>query len=113
MKALTTRVGTYVTGDAVADAVLSYALALARAQALDLVDIPFRAASGAVSRVQLRLGWLVDLDCVSHGGLPESELIDGNLITDLSARELALHPNGGASFATGEMPTAMGGLDEY
>jgi hypothetical protein len=113
MKALSTRVGTYVTGDAVADAVLGYALALARVQSLDLVEIPFRAANGAVSRVQLRLGWLVDLDCVSHGGLPESELIDGNLIADLSARVLALHPNGGGSFGTGEMPSVIGGLDEY
>jgi hypothetical protein len=55
----------------------------------------------------------VDLDCVRHGGLHESELIDGSLITDLRARELALHPNGGASFGTGEMPTIIGGLDEY
>ena len=113
MKALTTRVGTYVTGDAVADAVLRYALALARVRALDVVEIPFRAASGAVSRVQLRLGWLVDLDCVSEGGLPERELTDGILITDLRARELALHPSGDASFRTGEMPAVMGGLDDY
>jgi hypothetical protein len=113
MKALTTRVGTYVTGDAVADAVLSYALALARVQAVDVVEIPFRLATGAVSHVQLRLGWLVDLDCVSEGGLSERELIDRVVVTDLRARELALHPSGDTSFRTGEMPAVMGGLDEY
>ena len=113
MKALTTRVGTYVTGDAVADAVLRYALALARMHALDLVEIPFRSAGGAVSRVQFRLGWLVDMDVVSQGGPAESELIDGAVITELRARELSLHPNGNASLRTGEIPAVIGPLDEY
>lgn len=113
MKALTTRVGTYVTGDAVADAVLSYALALARIQALDVVDIPFRTAIGDAERVQLRLGFLVDMDCVSEGGRPEDELVDVAVVSDLRARELALHPKGDSSFGTGEIPSIIGALDEY
>lgn len=113
MKALTTRVGTYVTGDAVADAVLNYALALARAGSIDLVDIPFRTASGVVSRVQLRLGWLVDMDSVSEGGSAENELTDTALLADLRTRERALRPRGDAPFQAGEMPALMGALEEY
>lgn len=113
MKALTTRVGTYVTGDAVADAVLTYALALARMHALDLVEIPFRATSGAVSHVQFRLGWLVDMDAVSQGDSEEGELIDRDVVTELAAREHSLHPKGDAALQTGELPAFIGALEEY
>ncbi len=113
MKALTTRVGTYLTGDAVADAVLTYALALARAQKLDLVDVPFRADGGAESRVQFRLGWLVDVDAVSHGGDADRELVDPALVTDLTARERSLRPTGDATFGDDDAPRGIDGFDDY
>jgi hypothetical protein len=113
MKALTTRVGTYITGDAVADAVLTYSLALARLQQLDLVDIPVRNGDGRVARVQFRLGWMVDMDSVSKGGPPDAELLDAAVIADLREREIALHPRGDSRFAADEMPEIVGGLDEY
>lgn len=113
MKALTTRVGTYLTGDAVADAVLSYGLALARAQKVELVDVPFRGAGGEVSRVRFRLGWLVDVDSVTHGGDAEGELLDAGLVSELASRERELRPHGDGTFHADEAPRGIDGFDDY
>lgn len=112
MKALTTRVGTYVTGDAVADAVLSYALALARRQRLDLVELPFRAAGGEVSRVQIRVGWMVDVDSISQQEQRGPELTDAATTDDLKARELALRSHGDTPLSPDEL-VSVGEFDEY
>jgi hypothetical protein len=111
MKALTTRVGTYVTGDAVADAVLSYALALARLQRLDLVDVPFLGENGEMARVRLRVGWMVDMDAVSHQE-HEPELTAPAVTDDLRAREFALHSHGDTPLAAGDL-VSLDALGEY
>lgn len=111
MKALTTRVGTYVTGDAVADAVLEYALALARARQIDLVDVPFRAADGEIARVRFRIGWMTDVDAVADGRRGP-EVTDDAATAELRARERALHPHGDAPFAADELVSCTG-LGEY
>jgi hypothetical protein len=111
MKTLKTRVGTYVTGDDVADAVLSYSLALARLQRLDLVDLPFRAENGDLARVQLRVGWMVDMDAVNDGER-KPELIEPAVIDDLKAREVALQSHGDTPLVAEELLT-MDGLGEY
>lgn len=107
MKALITRVGTYVTGDALADALLNYSLVLARAQRVDLVELPFRAPSGAIARVQVRVGWMVDMDAVSHEQR-EPEVTEPGLIEDLRARGLDSSSHGD----TPVTPDDVLGLDD-
>ncbi|HEX5729441.1 hypothetical protein [Microbacterium sp.] len=111
MKALTNRVGTYVTGDGVADAVLSYALALARARQLDVVDIPFVAGGGEVARVKMMVGWMVDIDAVSHGR-GDPELTDSALTDDLRAREGSLHAHGNTPLSADDL-VSLDTIGEY
>ena len=60
MKLITTALGSYLTGDEIADAVLEYSHALARNQDTDLVDIPV-VVDHTTSRLRLTIGWLVQL----------------------------------------------------
>ncbi len=46
MKTIVTPLGSFPTGTEIADAVTGYALALARARTVDVVDIPFVADDG-------------------------------------------------------------------
>jgi hypothetical protein len=92
MKELLTRVGTYATTDVVADAVMKYALALARAHRLDVVDIPFLADDGKARLVQLRIGWMVDIDAV--GAVSGVEGSEEAVTDDLRRRERALVVHG-------------------
>lgn len=101
MKLLTNSVGTYATGDAVADAVLRYALALARAQELDVVDVPF-VADGEHARVQITIGWMVVLDAISIGRL-DTDFTDAAFIADLQHRENGLHAHGNTPLTAAEM----------
>ena len=107
MKALVTRVGIYVTGDALADAVLSYSLALARDGLLDMVDVPFRAAGGEVGRVQLRVGWMTDMDATSQGR-NGGELRDDIVVEDLRAREAALSSDGSSPLSEDDVLVDQG-----
>ncbi|WP_102192114.1 hypothetical protein [Microbacterium aurantiacum] len=75
MKRILTTVGGFQTGDDIADAVIVYALALARAHQTDTVDIPYRTERGAVERLELRIGWLVDIGVVQDRATRED--IDG------------------------------------
>jgi len=110
MKALTNRVGTYVTGDGVADAVLSYALALARARQLDVVDIPF-ISGREVARVKMMVGWMVDIDAVSRGR-GDPELTDPALTDDLKAREGSLHAHGNTPLSADDL-VSLDTIGEY
>jgi hypothetical protein len=108
MKALTTRVGTYITGDLVAESVADYGLALAQAQRLDSIDVPFRTTKGEIARVQLTVGWMVDLDVVSLGdGVPE--VTDTAFLDDVRERHARIHPNGDTPMTGDE----LGGTDPF
>jgi len=89
MKTVITRSGVYLTGTEIADAVSSYGLALARVQALDVVDIPFLEADGTQHRVQMRIGWGVET-AVTSDEQPADELIELDTIFDLLAKTRAL-----------------------
>lgn len=76
MKRIVTSFGTFLTGDRLADAVCRYSLALAGNFDSAFVDIPYADAHGHRRRVQLRVGWLVDLGVVtakSEGAEVEDE----------------------------------------
>jgi hypothetical protein len=65
MKTIVTSIGSFSTGTEIADAVTGYALALARSQAVDVVDVPFIAPDGSRRRIELRIGWLTETAAVS------------------------------------------------
>jgi hypothetical protein len=85
MKLLTNRNGSFLTGDDLADAVMRYGLALARKRDIDIVDIPFRTADGAVRRVQLSVGWNVDTTATS-GPEGTDELIEVETARSMNAK---------------------------
>lgn len=85
MKTIRTTCGSFLTGTEIADAVTAYALALARARDLDVVDIPFVRDDGSVNRAEFRIGWLVETVVIAAEE-PVSELIDVDTIFDLLAK---------------------------
>jgi hypothetical protein len=85
MKLLTSRNGSFLTGDDIADAVLHYGLALTRRRELDVVDIPFVATDGAVHRAQFTVGWMFDTAAISDAE-PSDELIDSDTARSLRAK---------------------------
>ena len=97
MKTIVTPTGSFLTGTEIADAVAAYGLALARARRSDVIDIPFLTADGAVNRVQLRIGWLVDTITTVEEE-PAEELLEIDTIIDLLDKAGALSetsaPNG-------------------
>jgi hypothetical protein len=66
MKRIITSFGAFRTGDDIADAVSRYALSLAKMHDTDVVDIPFVEEDGTEQRIELRIGWLVDIGLVAE-----------------------------------------------
>ncbi|HEX5858871.1 MAG TPA: hypothetical protein VFY91_12260 [Microbacterium sp.] len=101
MKILSNRNGSYVTGTAIADAVLRYGHALAKTRDIDVVDIPFVAADGLPARVQLTVGWCADVNTAEHPA-HDAELIDEAVTEDLDAKADGL-TRGSVPFTTSEV----------
>ena len=74
MKVLSNTVGSFLTGSAIADAVMALNLALTRHHQVDIVDIPFIDSQGDQSRVQLAVGWHVELVTQTHPSAMEELL---------------------------------------
>lgn len=85
MKTIITTSGEFLTGSEIADAVTAYAHALARARALDVVDIPFVAPDGSLRRAQFRIGWH-ERTAVTSDERPMEELMEIDTILDLHAK---------------------------
>jgi hypothetical protein len=85
MKTIRTTSGSFLTGSEIADAVTAYALALARARELDVVDIPFVTHDGSINRAEFRIGWLIET-VVTADGQPATELMEVDTIFDLLAK---------------------------
>ena len=75
MKHIVMSIGTFRTGDLLAEAVGRYALALAHAYDSAVVDVPYLSADGTLQRAELRVGWLVDIGIVTADG-DEEEVVD-------------------------------------
>ena len=75
MKNIVTSIGTFPTGDLLAEAVGRYALALARAYDSAVIEVPYRSGDGTLQRAELRVGWLVDIGIVTAEG-DQDEVID-------------------------------------
>ena len=91
MKTIRTAGHSFLTGTEIADAVMAYGLALARVRDLDVVDIPFVTADGSITRVEFRIGWLIDT-VVTAVEQRADELIDVNTIFGLLAKTRSLTP---------------------
>lgn len=89
MKRIVTSYGGFRTGDAIADAVARYSLALAKAHDTDTVDVPFLSQEGGVDRVQMRIGWLVDIGVIADEGAHE-EPADPETVERLNERAQAI-----------------------
>lgn len=85
MKLLTNRSGSYLTGDDIADAVMSYGLALTRMRRVDLVEIPFVADDRVIRRVDLVIGWLNQVTATPRGGTGD-DLLEVDTILALYAK---------------------------
>lgn len=66
MKMLTVGGGSYLTGSAIADAVLRYGLALAKRRDIDLVEIPYLTGGGAIRRAEFTIGWRHNVQAVTR-----------------------------------------------
>jgi len=84
MKSLVTALGSYVTGDEIADAVLDYGHALTLEQRTDLVDIPV-VGDGGSTRLRLAIGWLIQLHTVGVDA-DDEEIVDPPTTDLLRAR---------------------------
>lgn len=84
MKLLTTTLGSYLTGDEIAHAVLEYSHALARDHRTDLVDIPV-IVDETTTRLRFAVGWSIQLHVLgtAHDG---AELLDLEAVKSLRAR---------------------------
>jgi hypothetical protein len=102
MKLLSTRTGSYLTGNEIADAVMHYGLALTRDRQVDVVNIPFLAAEGVVARVELVIGWLIDTASVAREGVSD-ELVEVDTIVGLYSRAASLRAVKGHGFTEREI----------
>jgi len=101
MKTLITQVGSYLTGDAVADAVVQYWLALAEERRADIIDIPVVGSDGRRSHVRLALGATLPIAVVDAD--PIDGYDDHDAARILLARIPSLSPDGGTAFDPGDL----------
>ena len=112
MKTLENRVGTYLTGDEIADAVMAYSRVLAQEQRTEVVDIPFVAGTGVIRRVQILIGWQVDVNAIKDGD-HSPELVDSELAEVLRTKaESVRTPSGDTPFTAEDVARLFDG-DEY
>jgi hypothetical protein len=86
--------GSVLTGDRMADAVVSYAAALAARELSDMVDIPILLGGGESARAQLLIGPASQLVVVPEPGEPDTPE-ENATIDELSKRARSLsspHP---------------------
>ena len=109
MKLIITPLGSYLTGDEIADALLDYGHALARNQTTDLVDVPV-VAEQSTRRLRLTVGWMVQLQSLDAEPR-EPELVSLSTTKSLRARTAKLL-EGEPSLAWPAEPETGAGTDE-
>jgi hypothetical protein len=66
MKKISNAAGTFLTGTALADAIMEYATALWNQRRVAFVDIPFVNGQGVIERAQFLIGWANQIATVSE-----------------------------------------------
>lgn len=94
--------GSFLTGSAIADAVMALNLELSRRHQLDIVDIPFIDSEGNRSRVQLTVGWHVALVTQDHPSGME-ELLEPETTRSIADRTTAADDPLGVAFTLEEL----------
>jgi hypothetical protein len=110
MKTLVTQVGSYLTGDATADAVVEYWLALTEERRADVIEIPIVGSGGERSNVRLALGAMLPIAVIDAGLAPQIEDDEGAARRVL-ARAHSLTPKAVPAFEPGEVPEPLDGYD--
>jgi hypothetical protein len=105
MKLLVTRYAAYLTGSDVADAVMSYDLALSRMQKLDVVAMPFVDAADVRREAQFTVGWQMDTSTISQGDRHNGELEDPALVDHLNQKSTGMGQYTGQPFEGADAPT--------
>jgi hypothetical protein len=105
MKLLVTRYAAYLTGSDVADAVMTYDLALSRSQKLDVVAVPFMDATDVRREAQFTIGWQTDTSTISQSAHSAGEMVEPELVEWLTAKATALGQFVGRPFDRSEVPT--------
>src|SRR6478752_6706261 len=108
MKTVSTRLGTYVTGSDLADAVLTLAAASANARRVEVVDIPV-VAGGADHRARFMVGWMTEVS-VQTLDSEADELEEPATLIDLLDRSASVGVRRARPF-TPEQLTALPRLD--
>ena len=110
MKLLVNRLGSYLTGDDLADAVLNYGLALARQRQLDLVDVPYRRNDGAIARVRMTVGWRSDTTSVEIASSREAhddELVEPDTTLAMYDKASSIDAPAAAVFSASKSTTQL------
>ena len=89
MKTFITGAGSYVTGDAIAVALLEYWRTLVGERLADVVEFPFRAVDGSRSRVRITMTSSSSFAAVDLTALDEPELVDAEFVDELASRARA------------------------
>jgi hypothetical protein len=97
VKILVTSDSRVCTGDAIADAVVDYSLALTRLQAIDVVRIPVRDEDGGERTVEFVIGWNMPVVAVPESTAAD-ELIDADALGALVERATATERRRGEPF---------------
>ncbi|MDR6970544.1 hypothetical protein [Leifsonia shinshuensis] len=125
MKTVATRSASFHTGTAIAEAVQSYALELARRGQVDVVDIPVALPGGGVGRAAFMVGWLMDASTVDtatadapvtehEASVPatdRAELADRATLDDLRTRSALLAMPHGVPFSFADLAADWPDLD--
>ena len=98
---LVTEVGSYLTGDAIADAVFDYWLALTKEHRADVVRVPIMTIDGMRSHVSLTMGWMTSFAAVERDDMADLE--DSETVRVLAAKTRALHPSGDRSMRSSDV----------
>ena len=101
MKMLITEVGSYLTENAIADAVFDYWLALTREHRADVVRVPIMSFNGTTSHVSLTIGWMTSLAAIDRNDMADLE--DGEAVARLADKARALQPNGDRPMASADV----------
>lgn len=104
--------GSVITGDDLADAVMHYAEALSLRPQVDVVDIPIVDETGLMGRIQILVGGLGQLVCVTaQSTLPE--LTEAETVNTLRHKALAGTAWGRASWTGDGLDSPQFGEFDY
>jgi hypothetical protein len=103
MKSIRTRVGTFLTGSDIADAVLNLSAASANVQRQETVDIPV-VLDRRIHRARFMVGWMTDV-CVLTSAEDAEELEEPTAVIDLLDRAATVGVRRARPFTPEEMRT--------